>query len=106
MAQFTRPESQLVSRHRALGSNLEDWNGTGAAWSYSSDPYDEHDAYRETATLTDMVGLKKIWVRGPDAFAVVDNTCSRTLSNIGPEQCALKPVPEGYSSNRETTSCV
>ena len=24
--------SALAERHRALGSNLEDWNGMGTAW--------------------------------------------------------------------------
>ena len=27
--------STLIDRHRALGSNLEDWSGMGTAWSYS-----------------------------------------------------------------------
>ena len=26
-------ESALAAHHRALGSNLEDWNGMGAPWS-------------------------------------------------------------------------
>ena len=73
MTQFKRPDSPLASRHRELGSALEDWNGVGTAWSYNSDANDEHDAYRERATLTDVSGLKKVWVRGPDAFAVVDH---------------------------------
>ena len=36
--------SALADRHRALGSGLEDWNGMGTAWTYSTDPDDEHDA--------------------------------------------------------------
>ena len=28
--------SALASRHSALGSGLEDWNGMGTAWSYAS----------------------------------------------------------------------
>lgn len=88
MAQFKREESPLASRHRELGSALEDWNGVGTAWSYNSDPCAEHDAYRERATLTDVSGLKKTWVRGTDAFAVVDYTCSRDLSKVGTDKCA------------------
>ena len=30
--------SALASRHSALGSGLEDWNGMGTAWSYDSNP--------------------------------------------------------------------
>ena len=41
--------SALAARHTALGSGLEDWNGMGTAWSYATDPNDEHDAEREAA---------------------------------------------------------
>ncbi|MBT3486495.1 MAG: aminomethyl transferase family protein, partial [Desulfobacula sp.] len=63
MTESTRT-SALASRHRALGSDLEDWNGMGTAWSYNSDPCDEHDAVREAAGLFDMSGLKKVHVKG------------------------------------------
>ncbi len=92
MTQFKRPDSPLASRHRELGSELEDWNGVGTAWTYNSDPCDEHDAYRERATLTDVSGLKKVWVRGPDATEVVLHTCSRDLSKIGTDKCAYTLV--------------
>ena len=36
MTESTRT-SALASRHRELGSGLEDWNGMGTAWSYHSD---------------------------------------------------------------------
>ena len=49
-------ESALAAHHRALGSNLEDWNGMGAPWTYNSDPCDEHDAVREKAGLFDVSG--------------------------------------------------
>ena len=38
--------SALASRHTALGSGLEDWNGMGTAWTYDTDPNKEHDAVR------------------------------------------------------------
>ena len=74
--------SALASRHTALGSGLEDWNGMGTAWEYSSDPCDEHDAIREAAGLFDMSPLKKVRVRGSDASAVVDHVATRDLSTI------------------------
>ena len=37
--------SVLADRHRALGSGLEDWNGMGTAWTYSTSLADEHAAY-------------------------------------------------------------
>lgn len=88
MAQFPRPDSPLASRHRELGSDLEDFNGVGTAWSYNSDPCDEHDAYRDKATLTDVAFLKRVWVRGPDALAVIEHACSRDMANVGTDKCA------------------
>ena len=66
MSELSRT-SALASRHTELGSGLEDWNGMGTAWSYNSDPNDEHDAIREAAGMFDMSPLKKVFVRGPDA---------------------------------------
>ena len=71
MTESTRT-SALADRHRALGSDLGDWNGMGVAWSYATDPCDEHDAVRTAAGLFDVSGLKKVHVRGPDSTAVVD----------------------------------
>ena len=84
--------SALADRHRALGSDLEDWNGMGTAWSYSTDPKNEHDAIREAAGLFDMSPLKKLRVNGPDAAAVVDHLHSRDLSQVGPGQSAYGAV--------------
>ncbi len=63
--------STLASRHTALGSGLEDWNGMGTAWSYDTDPNDEHVAVRETAGMFDMSPLKKVMVRGADETTAV-----------------------------------
>ena len=84
--------SALASRHTALGSGLEDWNGMGTAWSYSTDPCDEHDAVREAAGMFDMSPLKKVRVSGPDAAAVVDHMHSRDLARVGVGQSAYGAV--------------
>ena len=81
MTESTR-ESALAARHRALGSGLEDWNGMSTAWSYDSDPNDEHDAVREAAGLFDMSPLKKVTLRGPDAAQVADHVFSRDAGKI------------------------
>ena len=80
--------SALASRHTALGSGLEDWNGMGTPWSYSTDPRDEHDAIREAAGMFDVSPLKKVRVSGPDAGAVIDHTHSRDLTRVAPGQSA------------------
>ncbi len=80
--------SALADRHRALGSGLEDWNGMGTAWTYDADPRDEHDAVRERAGMFDMSPLKKVFVRGPDAAAVLDHLTTRDMSRIAPGRAA------------------
>ena len=84
--------SALAERHRALGSELEDWNGMGTAWSYFTDPKDEHDAVRERAGMFDMSALKKVFVRGKDARIVLDHCVTRDLSRIEPGQAAYLSV--------------
>jgi aminomethyltransferase len=81
MSELSRA-SALALRHSALGSGLEDWNGMGTAWSYHSDPNDEHDAIREAAGLFDMSPLKKVFVRGPDAARVVDHVITRDMTAV------------------------
>ncbi len=74
--------SALASRHSALGSGLEDWNGMGTAWTYTTDPNDEHDAVRERAGMFDMSPLKKVMVSGPDAQAVLNHLTTRDIGRI------------------------
>lgn len=80
--------SALASRHTALGSGLEDWNGMGTAWTYDTDPEDEHDAVRERAGMFDMSPLKKVFVRGKDAQVVLDHLTTRDLSKVSPGKAA------------------
>ena len=80
--------SALASRHKALGSGLEDWNGMGTAWTYNSDPNAEHDAVREVAGMFDMSPLKKVFVRGADAQAVLDHLTTRDMRRLEPDQAA------------------
>ena len=91
MTESTRT-SALASRHRELGSELEDWNGMGTAWSYNSDPNDEHDAVREAVGLFDMSPLKKVYLRGPDAARVADHVITRDMSKIYPGKSAYGAI--------------
>ena len=84
--------SALASRHRELGSGLEDWNGMGTAWSYSTDPEAEHDAVREAAGLFDMSPLKKVLIRGADALEVIDHVMTRDMTRIAPGRSAYSAV--------------
>ena len=91
MSELSRT-SALASRHRELGSGLEDWNGMGTAWSYNSDPNDEHDAIREAAGLFDMSPLKKVFVRGADAARVVDHVITRDMTAVAPGMSAYGAI--------------
>ncbi|MEM7633109.1 MAG: aminomethyltransferase family protein [Pseudomonadota bacterium] len=84
--------SALASRHTALGSGLEDWNGMGTAWTYTTDPKDEHDAVRERAGMFDMSPLKKVIVSGVDAAAVLDHLTTRDMSRIAGGEAAYLSV--------------
>lgn len=92
---MTKPLSRtsvLADRHKALGSGLEDWNGMGTAWTYATDPDDEHDAVRTRVGMFDMSPLKKVFVRGADAAAVLDHLTTRDICRIAPGQAAYLSV--------------
>ncbi|CAM2196981.1 Aminomethyltransferase [Paraburkholderia kururiensis] len=76
--------SALADRHRALGSNLEDWNGMGTAWTYSSDLADHHEAIRTRAGLMDVSGLKKVHYVGPHAQSLLDWATTRDIGKLYP----------------------
>jgi aminomethyltransferase len=77
--------SALMDRHRALGSNLEDWSGMGTAWSYSKgDPDAEYMAIRTKAGLMDVSGLKKVHMTGPAAGHVIERATTRNMERLMP----------------------
>lgn len=77
--------STLIDRHRALGSNLEDWSGMGTAWSYSKgDPDAEYMAIRTKAGLMDVSGLKKVHITGHAASHVIERATTRNMEKLMP----------------------
>ena len=76
--------SALADRHRALGSELEDWGGMGTAWSYDKDQTEEYMAIRTKAGFMDVSGLKKVHLTGPHASAVIDRATTRDVERISP----------------------
>jgi aminomethyltransferase len=74
--------STLADRHRALGSDLEDWGGMGTAWSYDKDAGAEYVAIRTKAGFMDVSGLQKVHVIGPNAAKVIDKTTTRNPDKI------------------------
>src|SRR5258708_40300119 len=77
-------KSALANQHVALGSNLEDWNGMGTAWTYSKDISNEYVAIRKAAGLMDVSGLKKLHLVGPHAAAIIDRATTRDVSKLYP----------------------
>ncbi len=81
--------SALAARHRALGSELEDWSGMGTAWSYEKgDPEQEYLAIRTKAGLMDVSGLKKVHITGAGASHVIDRATTRNVEKIMPGRSA------------------
>jgi aminomethyltransferase len=76
--------SALGDRHRALGSELEDWSGMGTAWHYKGDPIREYEAIRTMAGLMDVSGLKKVHITGPAASHVIDRATTRNMEKLMP----------------------
>jgi len=72
----------LEERHRALGAEIDDWNGIGMVMEYDQDVNDEHLAVRSSACLLDVSGLKKVHILGPDALAVADHLITRDMTKI------------------------
>ncbi len=54
----------------------------GSAWTYATGLNDEHDAVRERAGMFDMSPQKKVFVRGQDAMAMLDQLTTRDMSRI------------------------
>jgi aminomethyltransferase len=78
----------LADRHRALGSNLEDWIGMPTPWTYDHDPAEDHVAIRTRAGLMDVSGLRKLHLVGPHATAILDHATTRNVEKILPGSCA------------------
>lgn len=76
--------SALADRHRALGSNLEDWSGMGTAWTYDKDQEEEYLAIRTKAGVMDVSGLKKVHITGAHASHVIDRATTRDMERLAP----------------------
>ena len=81
-------QTALASRHRTLGSALEDWNGLGTPWTYAHSLQDDHVAIRTRAGLMDVSGLKKVHLVGPHASAILDYATTRNVEKITPGRSA------------------
>ena len=85
--------SALADRHRALGSELEDWNGMGTAWTYTATSLaDAHEAIRTKAGLMDVSGLKKVHYVGPHAEALLQEAVTRDVSKLYPGKCVYSTM--------------
>ena len=76
--------SPIVSVHEALGADFFVWNQMPVSKSYSKGVESEHNAIRKSAGLTDMSGIKKIWLKGSGASEVIDFLITRDCNKIKP----------------------
>jgi aminomethyltransferase len=85
MSTMSWRRSPLAERHRALGSNLEDWNGMETPWTYTASTLaDEHEAVRTRAAIMDVSGLRKVHLVGPHAHHVLQRATTRDVQKIYP----------------------
>jgi aminomethyltransferase len=84
--------SALADRHRALGSQLEDWNGMGTPWTYSTDLAEHHAAIRTRAGLMDVSGLKKVHYIGPHAEPLLQEAVTRDVRRLYPGRCVYSSM--------------
>jgi len=60
----------------------------GTAWTYAHDMALDHVAIRTKAGLMDVSGLKKLYLVGPHAAAILHQTTTRDVTKIYPGKCA------------------
>ena len=76
--------SPIISVHEALGADFLIWNQMPVPKSYCKGVESEHKTIRNAAGLTDMSGIKKIWLKGEGALEVIDFLITRDCNNIKP----------------------
>ena len=91
MTESTRT-SALADRHRALGSDLGDWNGMGVAWDYATDPCDEHDAVRDRGWPVRRIGLEENPCARTGFYRRGGSHHTRNMAAIGPGKSAYGPL--------------
>ena len=89
--------NHLHAVHEASGAQLVNWNQMYIPFLYSNS-VEEHLALRTEAGLSDMSGIRKIWLSGPDAQEVLNYTITRDCSKISRGFAVYSAVlnDEGY----------
>lgn len=76
--------SPLDAEHRRLGARMVGFGGWDMPVSYPLGTIEEHLACRNNAVVFDVSHLGTIRVKGPDAFASLQNALTNDLAKIGP----------------------
>ena len=84
--------SPISSVHEALGADFFVWNQMLVSKSYGNGVESEHKVIRNAAGLTDMSGIKKIWLKGADASKVLDFLITRDCKKIKPGSAVYAAV--------------
>jgi aminomethyltransferase len=77
----TLHRTPLFETHRAAGARIVPFAGWEMPVQYSG-IVDEHRAVRERAGLFDVSHMGELWLRGPQALAVVDSLVTNSAANL------------------------
>ena len=88
----------LRTTHESLGAKMVPFAGFNMPVRYSSD-IDEHLCVRNKVVVFDVSHMGEFWVKGPDAFAFVQNLVTNDVSKLsdGQAQYAVMVNEAGFS---------
>ena len=72
------------------------WNEMLVPTRYSDNIHGEYLSIRKSAGLTDMSGIKKVWISGPESQLVLDKTITIDCTKINPGFGAYTAVLNDY----------
>jgi aminomethyltransferase len=87
----------LNAAHRRLGARMVDFAGWDMPVQYPGGILAEHQAVREGCGLFDLSHMGRVYVRGPKAFTLAQECCTRDLARIRPGEAAYSLLcqPDG-----------
>ncbi len=84
----------LINKHKALGAKLVDFAGYQMPIEYSG-VSDEHITVREKVGIFDVSHMGEFWVKGPNAFDLVQKVSANNAAKLKPGKAQYTCLPNG-----------